>query len=38
MQSIERIGAPSRTELNGGDGYIATMRELLTALDACLAA
>jgi hypothetical protein len=29
MQSIERIAAPSRSELNGGDGYIATMRELL---------
>ena len=30
MQSIERIGAPAQHELNGSDGYIATMRDFLS--------
>jgi hypothetical protein len=30
MQSIERIGTPAQRELNGSDGYIATMRDFLS--------
>ncbi len=30
MQSIERIGGPAPHELNGSDGYIATMRDFLS--------
>src|SRR5256885_7083496 len=30
MQSIERIAAPAQHELNGSDGYIATMRDFLS--------
>jgi hypothetical protein len=29
MQSIERIGVPQQLEVNGSDGYIASMREFL---------
>src|SRR5439155_25211776 len=29
MQSIERIGAPAQRDVNGTDGYIATMRDFL---------
>jgi hypothetical protein len=29
MQSIERIGTPQQIEMNGADGYIASMRDFL---------